>query len=667
MFNDSPFRSLSLKARLILSYLVILGIGGLATSIVGSYIVSTTIQMQVLRAVDNNLATARLMYDQQLDELKRTVELTASGTTVVQYLAAGDRASLLAYLQRIRDSSGYDFLTLVDEEGQVILRVSNPGRAGDQAAPISVVRAARSGKVAAATEIIAAEDLESEHPLLRERARTRLVETPRSKPFDRREETSGMVMIAAAPVYGRAGAPPGVLYAGVLLNGNFTLVDRVSNLLLRDDRFQNGEIGSVTIFQDNFRISTNVRMSDGERALGTRAAPPVEEQVMGRGESWSGPAFVVNEWYLSGYAPIRNFEGKVIGAVFTGLLESTYTSTRNNVIMSFFAVAMVGFICIIGITYYMIRNITRPVGEMVAATQNIAAGRFDQEIQSESHGEIAQLAASFNTMLASLREMKADLEEWGRTLEVKVHQRSEELAAMQARMAQSERLASLGLLAAGVAHEINNPLGAILSLTALTLEDTPPSDPNRENLVEVLNQSQRCRGIVKGLLDFSRQSKGNMEALDMNALVNDTLSLIGKQAQFFNIRIVKDLDPDLPAVTGDRSQFQQVFMNLLINAVQAMNEKGVVSIDTRSGPGEHVEVRISDTGRGIPPDQIDLIFDPFFSTKESGHGTGLGLSIAYGIVSNHRGTISVESEVDKGTTFTIRLPAANPVPRESQA
>jgi two-component system, NtrC family, sensor kinase len=328
---------------------------------------------------------------------------------------------------------------------------------------------------------------------------------------------------------------------------------------------------------------------------------------------------------------------------------------------------MVGFICIIGITYYMIRNITRPVGEMVAATQNIAAGRFDQEILSESHGEIAQLAASFNTMLASLREMKADLEEWGRTLEEKVHQRSEELAAMQARMAQSERLASLGLLAAGVAHEINNPLGAILSLTALTLEDTPPSDPNRENLVEVLNQSQRCRGIVKGLLDFSRQSKGNMEALDMNALVNDTLSLIGKQAQFFNIRIVKDLDPDLPAVTGDRSQFQQVFMNLLINAVQAMNEKGVVSIDTRSGPGEHVEVRISDTGRGIPPDQIDLIFDPFFSTKESGHGTGLGLSIAYGIVSNHRGTISVESEVDKGTTFTIRLPAASPVPRESQA
>jgi two-component system NtrC family sensor kinase len=437
--------------------------------------------------------------------------------------------------------------------------------------------------------------------------------------------------------------------------------------VLRDDRSHNKEIGNVTIFQNNFRISTNVRMPTGERALGTRAAPQVEEQVLGRGESWQGPAFVVNEWYLSRYAPIRNYDGKVIGALFTGLLESTYTSTRNQVILSFFAVATVGFIGIIGITYYMIRNITRPIGEMVAATRDIAAGRFDHEVRSESRGEIAQLAASFNTMLASVRNMKADLEEWGRTLEEKVRQRSEELVAMQARVAQSERLASLGLLAAGVAHEINNPLGAILSLTALTLEDITPSDPNRENLVEVVKQSERCRGIVKGLLDFSRQSKGNMEPLDLNVLVNNTLSLIGRQSLFFNTRIVKDLDPNLPAVIGDPSQFQQVLMNLLINAVQAMEEKGVITLVTRAAADEAVEVRISDTGRGIAPDQIDMIFDPFFTTKESGHGTGLGLSIAYGIVTTHRGTISVESQLGKGTTFTIRLPVAAPVPREVPA
>ncbi len=666
MKSDSPSRGLSLKARLILTYLVILGIGGLATSMVGSWIVSSTIKMQVMRAVDNNLATARMIYDQQLDDLKRTVELTASGTTIAQYLSTGDRRALLAYLERIRDNAGCDFLALADEQGRVVLRVSNPSEVGDSVAPVSVVAAARSGRVAAATEIVPAEQLEKENPLLSGRARTRLVDTPRTKPFNRREETSGMVLIAAAPVRRATSGAPGVLYGGILLNGNFTIVDRVSDLLLRDERFRSQEIGSVTIFQNNFRISTNVRTNDGRRALGTRAAPQVEEQVLGRGESWQGPAFVVNEWYLSRYAPIRNYDGQVVGALFAGLLESTYTSTRNQVILSFFAVATVGFICIIGITYYMIRNITRPIGEMVAATQSIAAGRFDREVRSDSQGEVAQLADSFNTMLASLRTMKADLEEWGRTLEEKVRQRSEELVAMQARVAQSERLASLGLLAAGVAHEINNPLGAILSLTALTLEDTPPSDPNRENLVEVVKQSERCRGIVKGLLDFSRQSKGNMEPLDLNALVNDTLSLIGRQSLFFNIKIVKDLDPELPAVTGDRSQFQQVFMNLLINAVQAMDEKGTITIVTLGDSEQFVEVRIADTGRGIPPDMIDKIFDPFFTTKESRHGTGLGLSIAYGIVTTHRGTISVQSETGKGSTFTIRLPAAAAVPREVQ-
>jgi two-component system, NtrC family, sensor kinase len=659
MWNDFSFRGLSLKARLILSYLVILGIGGLATSMVGSWIVSSTIRKQVLRATDNSLALAAMIYERQLSDLRRSVEMAASGTTIAGYLTSGDRAALLAYLETIRNGTGCDFLTLLDQQGRVAIRVSNPANIGDRAVRASsVVRAARAGRTAAATEILPAEYLAEENPALAERALTPLVNTARSEPFEKSKDTSGMVLIAAAPVHPAVG----VLYGGILLNGNFNIVDHVSRLVMHDQRPGDREIGSVTIFQNNFRISTNVRMPDGRRALGTRAAPEVEVQVLGRGESWQGAAFVVNERYLSRYAPIRNFEGEVIGALFTGILESTYTSTRNQVIFSFFAVATVGFICIIGITYYMIRNLTRPIGEMVAATETIAAGRFDHEVRTKAQGELAQLAASFNTMLASLREMKADLEEWGRTLEEKVRERSEELVAMQARVAQSERLASLGLLAAGVAHEINNPLGAILALTALTLEDTRPEDPNRENLVEVVRQSERCRGIVRGLLDFSRQSKGSRQPLDLNALLQDTLSLIGKQAQFFNIKVLDDLDPRLPLVTGDRSQLQQVFMNLLMNAVQAMDEKGSITIITRAIPDHSVEVIIGDTGHGIAPELIDKIFDPFFTTKAGGQGTGLGLSIAYGIVTTHRGTIGVESEAGKGTRFTLRFPVAAPVP-----
>jgi two-component system, NtrC family, sensor kinase len=619
---------LSLKARLIWSYLPILGIGGLATSIVGSWIVSSTIMMQARRAVDHDFATTRTVYEQQLETLKLSVEVAASGTTVERYLAGGEREALAAYLERIRRDAGFDFLTLTDAQGRAVFRVKGPaGNPPGDASSVSVVKAALGGRVAAATEIV----------------------------------PDGMALVAAAPVRLGAGGGVGTLYGAVLLNGNFAIVDRVWNLLFLGDRFRDVDSGSVTLFQDDLRISTNVRTAAG-RAVGTRAPAAVRDAVLRRGEVWRGRAFIVKDWYISEYAPIRNYAGQVIGMLSVGVLESTYTAIRNRVILSFFGIATAGFLLIIGITYYTIQNIIRPIGEMVAATRNIGAGRFDQEVRADSPGEIALLAESFNAMLKSLRQMKGDLEEWGRTLEQKVKQRTEELVAMQARVAQSERLASLGLLAAGVAHEVNNPLGGILALTNLTVEDMRVDDPNRENLVEVIHQTERCRDIVRGLLEFSRQSRGITEPIDLNKVLQDTLALVSKQSAFFNIEAVCTFDPQLPAVMADRSQLQQVFLNILMNAVQAMNERGTISIATRlDGASGQVEASIADTGEGIPAEEIGRIFDPFFTTKENGHGTGLGLSIAYGIVTKYRGSIAVESELGKGTTFTVRMPVGTPM------
>lgn len=656
---DLSFRGLSLKAKLITSYLVILGIGGLASSLVGSYIVSSTIMRQARVSVDRDLATARTVYEQQLQTLKRTLQLAAAGTTIYQYLSAGDRSSLFAFLEpRLREIP-FDFVSLTDRKGRVILRVSQPDRLMDDVSSISVISAALGGKVTAATEILSAELLDNEDPLLRERAYFRFVPTPMAKPSEKTEETSGMLLIAAAPVRGADGEILGALYGGVLLNRNFQIVDRVSELISKGERFMNKEVGTVTIFQHDLRISTTVKTAAGERALGTRVSEEVNNAVLGQGEIWRARAFVVNDWYISAYDPIRDYDGKIVGILYVGLLERAYTSIRDRVILSFFGIATIGFILIVGITYYMIRSITDPLGKMAAATRSISAGRFDEEVHTESQDEIGLLAASFNAMLKSLRQMKGDLEEWGRTLEEKVRRRTEELVAMQARVAQAERLASLGKLAAGVAHEVNNPLGGILSLTALTLEDMKKDDPDRENLEEVLKQTERCRDIVKGLLDFSRQSEVKTELVDLNKILEATLSLIGRQALFFNVTVVKDLDPRLPSVMADTSQLQQVFMNILINAVQAMEERGAITITTRPSSSDNfVDVRISDTGCGIPQEKIDRIFDPFFTTKESGHGTGLGLAIAYGIITKHGGTISVDSEVGKGSTFTIRLPAA---------
>jgi two-component system, NtrC family, sensor kinase len=629
---------LSLKARLIWSYLVILAAGGITTSLIGSWLVSSTIMMQARRAVDHDFATTRTVYDQQLQTLKLSVELAANGAAIERYLAGGRPGNVGGYLEGVRQTGGFDFLSLVDRNGRVIFEGRQPALAGKDLSSVSVVRAALTGKVAAATETLPGSLLGEGAP----------------------ERNAGtlLALVAAAPADGSSGQPAGVLYGGIVLNRNYAIVDRIWELLFSGDRFKDTDRGSVTIFENDVRISTNLRTAAGDRAVGTRASGEVRAAVLTRGELWRGRAYVVKDWYISEYAPIRNYAGEAIGMLSVGILENTYTATRNQVILSFCAIATLGFLLILGFTYYIIRNITRPISEMVAATCNIAAGRFDQEVRANSPGELALLAESFNAMQMSLRQMKADLEEWGRTLEQKVKERTEELVAMQARVAQSERLASLGMLAAGVAHEVNNPLGGILSLTCLTVEDMRRDDPNRENLEEVIRQTERCRDIVKGLLEFSRQSKGDSEPVNLNDVLQNTLSLIGKQAQFFNIKLVCELEPELPPVVADRSQFQQVFINILMNAVQAVQEHGTITVRTRHNrPENSVEIAISDTGTGIPPEQIDRIFDPFFTTKESGHGTGLGLSIAYGIVTTHGGKISVESDVGKGSTFTIRVPA----------
>ncbi len=658
MWDDVLFRRMSLKTRLILSYLVILGIGGLATSLVGSWIVSSTIMRQARQTVEHDLATVRTVYEGELSALERTVRLASSGPSFSEHLADGNTAVLLDYLERVHHESGFDFLTLTDRDGTVVVRASQPGRVGDNLDSIGVIAEALDGETTAATEILGPDRLRNEDPRLAARAVTRVVKTPRSGPAVPPEETAGMVLLAAAPVRAADGRVLGALYAGKLLNHSYGIVDRVWELLYHGDRYQNEDVGTVTIFQGDVRISTNVISGQDERAVGTRVSDEVRRTVLGEGEIWIDRAFAVDDWYISAYEPILNHDGAAVGILSVGILETTYTATRDRVILSFFGIAGLGYILIIGITYTMIRSITRPIGEMVDATRSITAGRFDQEVDAGSQGEIALLANSFNTMLKSLRQMKSDLEEWARTLEEKVKERTEELLAMQARVAQSERLASVGMLAAGVAHEINNPLGGILALTALTLEDIPADSPDRENLEEVIKQTERCRDIVKGLLEFSRQSEVHTEPVDLNRILEETLALISRQSIFLNIEVVKELDPDLPEVMADRSQFQQVFMNIIMNAVQAMEEKGRVTLVTRRAGEDRVEILISDTGRGIPAEKIDRIFDPFFTTKASGQGTGLGLSIAYGIVSKHRGTITVESEEGRGSTFTIRVPAA---------
>jgi len=309
---------------------------------------------------------------------------------------------------------------------------------------------------------------------------------------------------------------------------------------------------------------------------------------------------------------------------------------------SLLALTIIAVLLGIVVSYVLSESIMRPVNKLIAATRRIAADRSPQQIHLDAAPpEIEALGNAFNEMALAIHER-----------DDRLHRQTHE------KLMRSDRLAMIGQLAAGVAHEINNPLGSILLFSRLTVQQLPAQGRARENLERIEKETKRCHAIVKSLLDFARERKPLVEAVDVNRLLDETLKLFEGQFLFQNIQVARDYDAKLATIPADQSQLQQVFMNIVLNAVDAMKGKGRLGIATKSNDAEGtVDIAISDSGPGIAPENLERVFDPFFTTKGVGHGTGLGLSVSYGIVQSHNGDIAVASEPGAGATFTISLPA----------
>ena len=305
------------------------------------------------------------------------------------------------------------------------------------------------------------------------------------------------------------------------------------------------------------------------------------------------------------------------------------------------------------------RFVNRPIDRLLAATKKAAQGNLDQAVSIRSHDELGELSGSFNNMISQLKRSRDDIEEWTQTLEHRVQERTRELQQVQDQLIHAGKMAALGELAAGVAHEINNPLTGVLTFSSLILKKMEDTHPWKKDLETIVQQTSRCRNIVKGLLDFARQRKPDKKLWDVHTLLEKTLSLVEKQAPFQNIQIRKEFKPEIPQLLIDGDQIQQVFMNILLNAADAMAANGgrlTIRTDLNDSTAE---IAFTDTGVGIAKEHLPRLFDPFFTTKQTGKGTGLGLAISYGIVQSHNGDIKVESEVGKGSTFRIKLPIAS--------
>jgi len=495
-------------------------------------------------------------------------------------------------------------------------------------------------KVIATTVIVPREELVKEDANLAEQAHIKFIHTPKAKLSPETEQTSGMMIKAAAPVFGYDGSLVGVLYGGNLLNRNYEIVDGIKQIVYQRVIYKGKDIGTATIFQGDLRISTNVKAEDGRRAIGTRVSEEVYERVLVKGLPWIDRAFVVNNWYIAAYEPIKNIEGKIIGVLYVGILEEKFMDIRKRTVAMFLGITLAGMAIALIASSFLADGVLQPIKRLVFASAQWAKGDLEYQVKTTGKDEIAELAKTFNLMASSLKERDEKLKEY-----------------TSQQIMKSERLATLGQLAAGVAHEINNPLGAVLMYTHLALEDLKEENVLRKNLEKAVAEASRCKDIVKGLLDFAHQTEPKVEDSDVNETLERTLAMVENQALFQNVKITKSLCASLPKVSIDVGQVQQVFTNIVLNAAEAMEGKGELTVATRMAPdNEYIEIEFSDTGCGIPAEYRQKIFDPFFTTKEVGSGTGLGLAVSHGIISSHKGTIEVKSERGKGTTFFIRLP-----------
>jgi len=631
----------SLKTKLIISFLAVIIICGLIATLVGTQLIGTGIIHQAQDKVRNDLNSAREIYREESENLRDIVRFTALRDLIKDALSHNDIETLREELERTRKIESLDILDLMDKRGQVIVRSQNPSVSGDsQADDELVVRILSGGEVISGTMIVPEEELRKEGEGLFEQAYIKSIPTPKAKPILETKQTSGMMIKAAAPILGYDGNLLGVLCGGYLLNRNYMIVDKVKETVYQGVKYRGKDIGTATIFQGDLRISTNVMGEDGTRAIGTRVSEEVYEQVIVKGLPWIDRAFVVNNWYRAAYEPIRDIEGKIIGILYVGILEEKFTDMRNRAIAMFLGITLAGMIIALIVSSFLAKGVAKPIKDLIFASKQWADGNLDYRVEATRQDEISDLTKTFNLMASSLKERDERLKEYA-----------------QQQIMKSERLATLGQLAAGVAHEINNPLGAVLMYAHLCLEETDADDSRRENLEKTVAEATRCRDIVQGLLDFSRQSEPKVEESDANEILRRTLSMLENQALFQNVKVSTTLSPSLPKAMMDSSQIQQVFTNIILNAAEAIDGEGEVTVATKTeAGGESIEIEFTDTGCGISQENLEKLFDPFFTTKEVGRGTGLGLAISYGIIARHKGTIEVKSELGKGTTFIVRLP-----------
>ena len=628
----------------------------------------------LITKIHSDLAVASGYFAQVQAEVGAATRATAQSHALHLALASAEPTAVQRVLSQAQQTHKLDFVNLYDAQGSLIAaswyeknsdrrsihKGYEPFLLKDSASEYNQLQRLEQPQLLALA------------PPLASRLHIALVPTRNAAATERTHEDRALLMRASFAVRGEQGQVLGWLQAGTLLNQNLPFIDHINAIVYPEGSLPLGSKGTATLFLDDVRITTNVRLFQDQRAIGTRVSQTVRDTVLGLGQTWLDRAFVVNDWYVSAYQPLLSAQQERIGMLYVGYLETPFRHVKYGLlalVLGLFGAAMVlaGWASL-----RWARSIFQPVERMNQTMQRVQDGDAAARVGTlTQRDELGALAGHLDQLLDVVDDKTATLQRWGQELDAKVAARTQELASSnqslqqaQAQLVKSEKLAAIGQLTASVAHEINNPIAVMQGNLDLVRETLGQHAlPVTEELRLMDQQIERMRLIVTQLLQYARPNDyaGYVVAVDVNETLENSLVLVAHLLGRAHIAVRRDLRASA-SVAINLQELQQVLINLLINAIQAMPQGGELllrSSDQLDEKGQaSVLMEVCDTGPGLTPTTQDKLFSPFFTTKNDGNGLGLWISV--GLLERYGGSISAHNrrelgEDADGAVFGVRL------------
>ena len=645
---------LDLRKRIFLNFILVIALFGLLGAMVGVWLINRTTLNEAQRRVRLDLSSAWSVIQSELDRLQQFVRVLSTGQRTRAAYAAPTFAPGWLALEAARKQCGFDFLTLTDAEGRVLIRTLEPYRTGDYLSNDPFVAAALDGRERHGFAVLSDRRLMTEGGNLQEQAFTLFAPTPKAKPRAKVSEAAGMALVAAAPARDEHGHLMGVLYAGILLNRNHAIVKKISRIVFEDQLYGGKRLGTVTIFQWDTRIATNVILANGNRAIGTRVSAEVYDKVLENNSNWYDRAFVVNDWYLSAYDPIHDIEGRVVGILYVGVLAQKYDDIKWNLWKLYSGLSVAVAIVVLAVGLVFARRLTGSLRCLADAASGIARGDLNLTVpEPTANDEVRDLTRAFNTMTTQLQDREQRLKD-----------ANTELAQTNASLQQvnTNYIDMLGF----VSHELQNTLGVIFT-SARALDTGLVGQLNAAQATLVRNIARNIDSAVamtRNYLDLTRLKKGDLAirinpldiAVEVVAPVLDEL-----RAAMTERRMTLDNRlPDRLPIQGDPDLLRLVFRNLITNALRYGREGGRIRLACEQRTGE-LEFSVGNDGQGVAQVDLERIFQKFVrgpQTGGQGRSTGLGLFITREIIAKHGGRIRAQSEQGHWIDIIFSLPLA---------